>query len=379
MYRSKSVCVCVCEVWKHPKCSTVGLSDYRRCHIDMSEEFNLMSGEDDWLWECALNQHEESRTAAAQTKFLVPEWEEEAHHFVPSKGHQRHHTARVYPSNSNDITDIVIRVVEIRGNGVLDTIGGEVWEASLLLCAYILLNPQRFLSVSALELGSGLGLPVFLITELRRLLLHHLPTSSTSSTATCSQQGKRTCLTDNDPRCIDTLIATVQNRYNDHHHHDEDILMIPSVNHCCLSVATLDWNSFRGKAVRPHLYEHSTTTTTNTDTAVDKQVTIDSVNPSNIPELSTDHPLHPNHYQLLFGSALVYSPYHVCLADTILHFMQAGACQRVCIVQIADRAGFDEFLQRLTGLGLLLIPSLNIPYQPISYLPSQPALTFPLT
>ena len=69
----------------------------------------LMSDEDDWLWECALNQHEESLTAAAQTKFLVPEWEEEAHHFVPSKGHQRHHTARVYPSGRNDITDIVIK------------------------------------------------------------------------------------------------------------------------------------------------------------------------------------------------------------------------------------------------------------------------------
>ena len=309
--------------------------------------------DDDWLWECAFQQ-EESRTVAAQTKFLVPDWEEEAHHYISSKGHQLHHTVKVCSHNhTSSITDIDIRVVEIRGNGVLDTIGGEVWEASLLLCAYILLNPQIFLSVSTLELGSGLGLPAFLINELRSLLLHLHPvcTSTTSSSSTaCDQQGKRTCLTDNDPRCIDTLIATMKSRYDvDHNDNDEESSM-PSANHCYLSVATLDWNAYRGKNVLPHLSELSIATAAT--------AAVDAANPPSTPELSINHPLHPTHYQLLFGSALIYSPYHVCLADTLLHFMQSGVCQRVCIVQIADRAGFEEFLQRLTGTSkhIVLVP-----------------------
>ena len=330
--------------------------------------------DDDWLWECAFQQEE---GAAAQTKFLVPAWEEEAHHFISSKGHLQHHTVNICSNHSHSlsITDIVIRVVEIRGNGVLDTIGGEVWEAALLLCAYILLNPHVFLFVSALELGSGLGLPAFLITELRSLLLHLHPgcTSTTSTSAACDQQGKRTCLTDNDPRCIDTLIETVKTRYDNHHHnHNDGETSTTSTNHCYLSVATLDWNAYRGNTADPHLSEHihsTNSTTTATTTAADRQLTMDAVNPPSEPELPIDHPLHPNHYQLLFGSALIYSPYHVCLADTILHFMQSGACQRVCFVHIADRAGFSEFLQRLTGKFQTLflcitlpVPSLNLSY-----------------
>jgi hypothetical protein len=62
--------------------------------------------------------------------------------------------------------------------------------------------------------------------------------------------------------------------------------------------------------------------------------------------------LHASRYTLLFGSALVYSPYHACLADTVHFFMHRGACTDAVIIQIADRAGFDEFLARLVALGI---------------------------
>jgi len=62
--------------------------------------------------------------------------------------------------------------------------------------------------------------------------------------------------------------------------------------------------------------------------------------------------LHASRYTLLFGSALVYSPYHACLADTVHHYMHRGACTDAVIIQIADRAGFDEFLARLGALGI---------------------------
>jgi len=43
---------------------------------------------------------------------------------------------------------IHVEISEYRGEGVLDIIGGEVWEASLLLCVIILQNPIPFLSSS---------------------------------------------------------------------------------------------------------------------------------------------------------------------------------------------------------------------------------------
>ena len=40
-------------------------------------------------------------------------------------------------SYNQDDDSICVTVTELCGNGILDVIGGEVWEASLLLCAYL--------------------------------------------------------------------------------------------------------------------------------------------------------------------------------------------------------------------------------------------------
>lgn len=265
--------------------------------------------QDDFLWNCALENSVEER------KWCVPDYEDEAHHFLGGIKDE-HCTIEITDQvqhrgdswiDTNVDNEVVIGVVEIRGNGVLDMIGGEVWEASLILCAYIIQNPCLFLHHSVLELGSGLGLPAFLIAELRTKVIkgYHSRTQYI---------GKRTCLTDNDPRCIETLINSIQTRRSD----NSD----PSLSKGCLvsqliSVAMLDWSMY-----------------------------------TDPPTVSLDHPLHQSHYGVLFGSALVYSPYHTCLADTIKHYIDEGSCREVVIIQIADRAGFDMFLDRLQLLGL---------------------------
>jgi hypothetical protein len=56
-------------------------------------------------------------------------------------------------------------------------------------------------------------------------------------------------------------------------------------------------------------------------------------------------------YDIAIGSALVYSPDHIVLADNI-KTMLAGRLREVLIVQIKDRPGFQRFLCRLETLGV---------------------------
>jgi hypothetical protein len=68
---------------------------------------------------------------------------------------------------------IDIGITPIRGDsGVLDIIGGELWEACFYLCAYILQHADLFVHSTVLELGAGLGLPGLLISQLKSLSLH---------------------------------------------------------------------------------------------------------------------------------------------------------------------------------------------------------------
>ena len=72
---------------------------------------------------------------------------------------------------------------------MLDIIGGELWDASYLICAYILMSEgDDLIRNSVLELGSGLGLPSLLIAKLKLLMVclanimhHHYYYSFTKS------------------------------------------------------------------------------------------------------------------------------------------------------------------------------------------------------
>ena len=59
------------------------------------------------------------------------------------------------------INKVCVRIQEFCGDGVFSAVGGEVWEASLLLCADMIHNAVDYEGSSALELGAGVGLPSF--------------------------------------------------------------------------------------------------------------------------------------------------------------------------------------------------------------------------
>ena len=269
--------------------------------------------EDDFLWECALLPSD-----ANSTQFLVPGILDEPKNFLPNEKQLKCST--FLPDRSGDdltMKTLSISVVEIRGNGVLDTVGGEIWEASLLLCAYILLHPQLFIHTSVLELGSGLGLPGFLLAELQSFV--------------SSQHEREVCLSDNDPRCVENLMNLVQRRYGEG---TSNLIHSSNANgeiayRSLLSAIDLDWSAYVKQSKLLQAFS-------NDEAVVGFSDSIENV-------------LSNQRFQVLMGSALCYSPYHICLADTVKHFLD-GDCNEVVIIQIGDRAGFDLFLIRLTSL-----------------------------
>ena len=281
--------------------------------------------EDDFLWNCALLEKEPNSTL-----FLVPGVLDDPKHFL-SQGCPS--TSQSYSTILDDrsqvnLSDVAltIPVVEIRGNGVLDTIGGEIWEASLLLCALILLQPHLFLHESIMELGSGLGLPGLLVSQLQTFI--NAPSR------------REVCLTDNDPRCVENLVNLVKrcNRNSEYQQESYDI------NGVTLSIMDLDWSSY----MKHQNEELSSDKISHYSCPDDGNSPIDN---QDIRRETVSNLVDNQRFQLLMGSALCYSPYHSCLADTALHFLQ-GRCEELIVIQIGDRAGFSLFLSRMTTLGI---------------------------
>ena len=311
-----------------------GVEEYAVCIIWPSKPFILSKqhphmDDDDFLWQCALQEK-----ACDSTHFLVPGVLDEPKKFLTShKQSEPLSFSAVLPRRFDDLVgdlEISVGVIEIRGNGVLDTIGGEIWEASLLLCAYILLYPNQFIHNSVLELGSGLGLPGLLIAELRSFVR-----SSTE---------REICLSDNDPRCVENLADLIHRRYGGAVDEDDiaiEVTRSQTLDNCsslknCVSVVDLDWTSYISSV--------SSSVTTDTCTAHGSSLSLTGNALENAVE--RESMLDGQRFQYIIGSALCYSPYHVCLADTVLHFLD-GACEEVIIIQIGDRAGFSLFLDRL--------------------------------
>ncbi|KAJ1392134.1 hypothetical protein B484DRAFT_408550 [Ochromonadaceae sp. CCMP2298] len=139
----------------------------------------------DFLWDCAFVHDDRSRSD------IIPDFEDDARHFcAPLRGFPEHSASVSYHQGLRpslpDSLSVSLSVSESRGDGVLDIIGGELWEGALLLCAYILHNPGLFLASEVLELGSGVGLPGLLLVALKSL----------------SWAGAGVTLTDNDPRVL---------------------------------------------------------------------------------------------------------------------------------------------------------------------------------
>ena len=106
------------------------------------------------------------------------------------------------------------------GDGVMDVIGGEVWEASLLLCAYISMHRKDFLGRRVMEMGSGIGLPSFLLIELNQSVASAINTSGKEDSIEGHSTGVSSddlpvvvSMTDNDVRVLDNLCDMIAWKY----------------------------------------------------------------------------------------------------------------------------------------------------------------------
>jgi len=247
--------------------------------------------DDDFLWSCAYHSESNSRFD------IIPDYEDDMRHFCRDNLSKATIGAsfNLIPANDTDTTgDINISITESRGNGVLDIIGGELWEGALLLCVYILQNQYTFLTPDVLELGSGVGLPGLLLAQLK------------ASHLRMRQKVGEITLTDNDPRVVMNLNSSV-NALN--------MLVVPETEQPeeigCTNISSglnlhtkiLDWSVF---AAQNHL-----TTTKPTSTLTQQESFHRTTLPPAAMEVS---PI----CEVIMGCELCYAPYHAqCLAELL--------------------------------------------------------------
>ena len=162
-----------------------------------------------------------------------------------------------------------VSVVERREEGVLSRVSTEVWEASLLLAAFLLQDStfEKLQDAAVLELGCGCGFGGLVV--LAASLRAQTPLS-------------RLLLTDVDAAALLGIQEALQRqRYLDIQSTGTD----PSHARTTLGLQRLDWRDYAESAPQTRLPE--------------------------------SRRLSPDAFDLIIGSALVYSPAHVVLADTL--------------------------------------------------------------
>lgn len=284
----------------------------------------------DFLWQCAFTNDVSSMQS------LVPN----SQHELNLSCEYINKTEKCWTSLPHKTFDnrypLELSVIEIKGNGVLDSVSGEVWEACLLLSAYILLHPNLFAFDSVLELGSGVGLPGLLIAELHSLVK--------------SSKYRETVLSDNDPSCLESLNQLILQQDSDRKGRFSDDCskeMVGDSDLICdnvLAVIELDWNAYTSSDINISDNDGSTIDPTRINGKNHTDTTDDLFDAVNVESIS-------GRFKVLMGSALCYDDSHICLADTIKHFLD-GSCKQVIIIQIGDRAGFGLMLTRLEYLGI---------------------------
>lgn len=193
-----------------------------------------------------------------------------------------------------------VSICETRGEGVLDSIGGELWEAALLLCTELIAgirtdNPHM-LEGAALELGSGVGLGGFFLLQMKLLSMR--------------QGSGEVCLTDFDHQVLRNLSIVLKGTRK----RESDVSTeSANVAEVLASIHKLDWFDVQDSSLHEDLYDR---------------------------------------FDFVFGSALVYNnEMAIALAgicEKLLYTEQGDKkCKEILIVQIKDRPGIGKFMELL--------------------------------
>jgi hypothetical protein len=229
---------------------------------------NYNNNNDDFLWDCAFSKDLKDR------KWIIPDREELT--LEMSKDQSHFYTHNIVNSIDKETENYQIKVLETRKfQGVFDIIGGEVWEASLLLCSYLLLHQESFLlsDMNILELGSGMGLPSYLLLNMA------LRQRSRVERALIT-------MTDYEPPLIENLRHVTETCYKSQ---TSDTSDSPSeeASTMQLAIGKLDWSDFEGE-------------------------NIDDIIPS-------DSSAYCDNFNYVIGSALCYATFH---ANALFHVIK---------------------------------------------------------
>ncbi len=204
---------------------------------------------------------------------------------------------RKYSILETDIGNyLTLSLKEIRDSGVMDVIGGELWEACFYLCGIILLQPEIFLFQDVLELGSGLGLPSFLLTLLKAVF------TNDRNRNLGENKEFDVCCTDNDPTLLENLKVISDSLLLNIDSHQSDLVNVPpeeNANKVKLSIRSLDWNRFT--IMEGGFPDNSQISYVGGD-------------------FNSDKPIQRESCDIIIGSALVYSPDHVTVAHVIRYY-----------------------------------------------------------
>lgn len=261
----------------------------------------------DFLWDCALN-----ADPIHERKFLMPEHSDEARNFsdvefedtelVVDRDINKDSGA---VGNSADIIDsvdgIVVDILEARGDGVMDIIGGELWESSVLLSCYLINNIKGYCQQSTLELGCGVALPSLLLTKLALLAndqqsLFNVTVSDSTNTDCVEESYLTSCgsirsdtivtMTDNDAVVMDSVRLSI-------------------INNCFVVAEGVPNNNTCNHVIN------------NTNVLIRLKLLDWNVYDPNSRFYSGEDASKVGRVDRIIGSALCYSPYHVCLAYLI--------------------------------------------------------------
>eukprot|EP00573_Skeletonema_grethae_P011166 CAMPEP_0201702814 /NCGR_PEP_ID=MMETSP0578-20130828/37750_1 /ASSEMBLY_ACC=CAM_ASM_000663 /TAXON_ID=267565 /ORGANISM="Skeletonema grethea, Strain CCMP 1804" /LENGTH=278 /DNA_ID=CAMNT_0048190461 /DNA_START=13 /DNA_END=846 /DNA_ORIENTATION=- len=267
--------------------------------------------DDDEFWSVAMNGRDAHH-------YLSPQYDDDFN--VTSCEIIERTITTLAPDASPDSRPLVLRLGQNNKDGCLSDVSGDIWDASLLLASFLYgTNEGRQLCYNScfgtdsaevdgggiLELGSGLGLSGMAAAAAAALHARDVDDEQLTS---------RVVLTDLD---------------------DKDILSLLSKNVQC-NLSEVGSFGTLNVTVQPCDWFNVSNSRVNAD--------------------SNSQPHGPTGmFNLIVGSALIYIPDHaIACAETISHYLSESKSSQAVVLQLPDRAGFDQFVCHCRELNLLV-------------------------